>query len=255
MRMRQSRRQLDRAQLQIFKRGSTEPRLEFARLLVERICAAVEDPDRPLALVDLGGGDGRILDGCLEALPRARGTLVELAGEMVDANVPHPRKTTLQGDLLHLESLLPAGEQYDLILFNVVLHHCLGTTAAASRALQQRVLGEASRRLTSTGRVVVVEQIHESPVFPGLASRVIYYLTRSRLLAPLVRHGGANTAGVGVLFASEKRLLRLYDDAGLAVVGLEVVRTGRRRWMRMLIGITRSHQTLYVLEPRARAGV
>jgi hypothetical protein len=50
---------------------------------------------------------------------------------------------------------------------------------------------------------------------------LIFGLTKSRALAPFTRRLGANTAGVGVCFLSERRWRALLAQAGLTVVEFE----------------------------------
>ncbi len=243
---------LQAAQLEFFKRDRTDARRAQTQQMIEFLCESIPDRNAELRVADLGGGDGVVLDGLLEALPNARGMLVDLAQEMVDANRPHPRKRAVRGDLAHLDASLAPDERFDIIFFNVVLHHCLGSSPAETRRLQERILREATSRLTPTGRIFVLEQIHESPIFPDFSSHLIYHLTKSRSLAPLTGRFGANTAGVGVLFASERRLHRLFDDAGLDVCDERVLRHGRLRLSTLAVASTNSKQRLYVLEPQKR---
>ena len=95
--------QLDGSQLDYFRRDASACCTSEASRLVEMIRESIPNPDGELRVADLGGGDGRILDGLLDALPNAQGTLVDLAQKMVDANQPHPRKVAIQGDLSSLD--------------------------------------------------------------------------------------------------------------------------------------------------------
>ena len=241
--------QLKADQLQHFMRISSEGGTKTVERLGSMIRQRVPDPDGELRIADLGGGDGHVLDALLEAMPRAQGVLVDLAQEMVDANRPHPRKVAYRGDLANLDGALPEDLSFEVVLFNVVLHHCLAQGVGDTRELQQRILRQATRRLAPGGRILVLEQIHESPIVPDLASLLIYGLTRSKLLAPLTGRLGANTAGAGVLFASQARLRRLYVDAGLELVEEVLFRQDGTPWVALAVGCTNSCQKLYVLQP------
>jgi SAM-dependent methyltransferase len=247
-----SERQLSADQLGYFRRDITPQRAEQHRKLVQLICDAAGNGSSPVRMADLGGGDGRVLDGCLDARPGSTAVLVDVAQEMVDANLQRPDKTVLRGNLVDLDPVLPEGMLFDVILFNVVLHHCIDDSVAATRDLQRRILRAAAGRLAPGGRILVLEQVHESPLVPDLAPWFIYQLTSSRILPGILRPLGANTAGVGVLFASERRLLRLFESAELDVSDARLFRMDGHSWKLLVSGVTRSYQKLFVLQPRGR---
>lgn len=244
-----SERRLDKQQLEYFRRDETVPRATEYKRLVKLICGFVESRPSLVRIADLGGGDGRILDGCLDALPNAKGVLLDVAQEMVDANRSREDKQVLRGDLADVDAVLPEEMSFDVVLLNVVLHHCIADSVSATRALQQRVLEQAAARLRPGGTLLVLEQIHQSPVFPEFASWLIFVLTRSKLVARVVKSLGANTAGVGVLFFSERRLLRLFRDAGLSVSQAVPFRKDPRSWQQYVLAFSDSYQTLYSLTP------
>ena len=130
------------------------------------------------------------------------------------------------------------------------MHHCLDSGVSSTRRLQKTILTQASKRLAPGGFILVLEQIHESPLVPDLASLVIYRLTKSRLLAPLMGRFGANTAGVGVLFASQRRLRRLFDEAGMQIMKERLFRDDGSSWKTLAVGCTKSEQRFYILRPR-----
>lgn len=234
-------------QLDHFRRAANPRRAAEAKRLAGMICDYLGEPDRPRRIVDLGGGDGSVLDHCLEGLPGAEGLLVDLAQVMLDANRPHPRKRLRLGNLADLDTALADEDPFDLMILNVVLHHCLADDAPSTRALQEDILRAAARRLAPGGTILVLEQVHESPIVPDLTPWLIYRLTRLRLLAPVVRRLGANTAGVGVLFASTRRLRRLFADAGLELRDEILFRTDGHSLALAAVGCRHSCQTLFAL--------
>jgi hypothetical protein len=106
--------------------------------------------------------------------------------------------------------------------FNLILHHLVGDSEAATRALQRRAL----ERWRGQARFVFVnEYIYES--FVGqLSGWLIYQITSSRVLswlgrqvARLVPAFRANTFGVGVRFRAHDEWKRVFAEAGYDIAG------------------------------------
>jgi hypothetical protein len=113
----------------------------------------------------------------------------------------------------------PRGDEV-VACFNLILHHLVADNEKDTRALQIAAL-RAWRN--QARRVFVNEYIYESLV-ADLAGRMIYSITRSRLLSsmagaiahfvPVLR---ANTFGVGVRFRSRTGWIELFREAGYDV--------------------------------------
>lgn len=169
-------------------------------------------------ILDCGGGNGMYLDMLLEIFSEAQGTLVDSAPFMLDQNVSHPRKRLLLQNLDDMDSIINTGQKFDLICFSDVLHHCIVPTYRGTRDLQTKILKNAAKLLAPGGLVLVSERIMDSCLMDEYSVRLTYALTRSRILAGITRWFGANTAGVGVCFASNNRFKKLCDDSGLALI-------------------------------------
>jgi hypothetical protein len=122
------------------------------------------------------------------------------------------------GDALRAK---PTGDE-QVVCFNLVLHHLVAGSETATRQLQVAAL-RAWRELGVP--VFVNEYIYESRLL-GLAPRLIYEITSSRLLSRLaagiaryVPALRANTFGVGVRFRSHDDWRQVFDEAGYDVVG------------------------------------
>lgn len=240
---------LSPTQLEHFRRDATPGGAREFKRLAKLICDLAGGTGSKIRIADFGGGDGRVLDACLDTMPEAEGVLVDVAEEMIDVNRPRPNKQVFLSDLRDVNSVLPEGLKFDVILFNVVLHHCIERSVSRSRALQQKILEAAARRLRPGGRLFVLEQIHESFILPDLPSLLIFGLTRSRGLGPLIRGVGGNTGGVGVLFASERRLLRLFRESKLTLQTQVLFRQDGSNWRQLAVGCTNARQVLFVLLP------
>ncbi len=189
----------------------------WAKTLFDSLLGDEEASFHTRRALDLGGGTGRHLDAILAAYPYAEGVLIDSSEHMVFNNQPHPRKELICGNLADLEPALPLDKSYDLMTIWYVLHHCIGTSVSETRRIQRDILQSAASFLTERGRLVVIEVCYESYLLPKYATRMIYHITRSRLLAPIAKRFEANTAGTGVLFATEAELDQLFHDAGLEV--------------------------------------
>jgi hypothetical protein len=60
--------------------------------------------------------------------------------------------------------------------------------------------------------------MYDGITYHNLPGRAIFALTSSRVLSKVVRRLGANTAGVGVCFQSERSWRKIFREAGYEVV-------------------------------------
>jgi hypothetical protein len=67
------------------------------------------------------------------------------------------------------------------------------------------------------GRLSLIEIIPSAYWIDTLPSRAIFSVTSSRLLAPLAKRLGANSAGVGVCYVTSSQISSLLATAGLEV--------------------------------------
>ena len=171
---------------------------------------------REFSFIDVGGGNGSFADMLLAAYPQARAVVLDPAEILLHENKPNPRKEVKLARAETMDELF--GERkFDLILFNWILHHLVLDSYAKTLALQRTVLANARRLLKPDGVISVLENLYEGSVVDGVPSRLIFELTRSRVLKPIVHRLGANTAGCGVCFRSRKSWQEDVDYAGLRV--------------------------------------
>ncbi|MDB2668338.1 class I SAM-dependent methyltransferase [Alphaproteobacteria bacterium] len=108
-------------------------------------------------------------------------------------------------------------QKYDFVLFNLVLHHMLDENHFKTRELQRAALREAAKILKKNGVIVVQENIYDPLFGRDLSGRLIYYFTRSKIFEKIFRRLGANTAGEGVSFNSDKEWEAIMTESGLSI--------------------------------------
>jgi SAM-dependent methyltransferase len=172
--------------------------------------------DRPARILDLGGGNGRFLDSLLAALPNARGTLIDISADLLARNIDHPRKEMINGSIADLSDFL-AGQTFDIITLNWVLHHLVGRSYQVCRRNVVECLAACSDLLAPGGVIIVTDNMFDGFFGLNLPSHVIFAITRVRW-APFARLASAffNTAGVGVCFQSRHAWRRLFAQSGLS---------------------------------------
>lgn len=173
-------------------------------------------PDGQFRFLDIGGGSGMLADRLLEQYPQATGVVLDNSWLLLQKNQPHPRKTLLCASAATLDSLLTT--QFDIVFLNWVLHHLVSPSYNATTQNQQRALQQAMHLVTPNGRLSIFENMYEGVVIENLPGYLIFQLTSARILTGLTRRFGANTAGVGVCFRSQRSWERLLRDTGIEVM-------------------------------------
>lgn len=193
--------------------------VEFVDDRLWPLVAARIDSDFPAGdfrFLDVGGGAGRFADQLLERYPRATGTVLDNSDRLLAGNRPHDRKTLVNDSVERLAVLFAPGE-FDLICFNWLLHHLVLSSWSGSQRAMVDALKAARGLLSDRGRISLFENMYDGLLIDGLPGFLIFTLTSSRLLRPLLRGMGANTAGVGVCFQSHRQWERLLARAGCAI--------------------------------------
>ena len=176
----------------------------------------VSFPGGRFRFLDIGGGNGVFCDRLLETFPEAEGTVLDNARVLLERNAKSPRKTLVDGSAEHLAWYFEP-RSFDLVFLNWVVHHFVVDGYRSTRAQQVEILQAASELTRDAGSVSIFENLYQGRVVDNSPSWLIFQLSRSRSLATLARRGGANTAGVGVCFASEHGWRSVIASAGLEV--------------------------------------
>ncbi len=202
----------------------------------------------PKAVTDVGGGCGYFA----KRLAHLTGHKVKVL-DMDEASVEACRKAgveAVRGDALDPHVAEPA----DVVTFNLILHHLVGASEAATVDLQKRALALwASKART----IFVNEYIYES--FLGTFSAwLIYQITKSRLLSWIGRAVSvfvpslkANTFGVGVRFRAHREWLKVFEAAGYDVAASKRGEEEPVSLPRRLLLIRNIRRDSFLLKPRS----
>jgi len=179
-------------------------------------CIDRDFPDGQFSFADLGGGNGIFADRILAAYPKSTGVVIDNSPFLLGKNLLNGRKRTV---LESVESINHAlSEQFDIIFFNWLLHHLIDNSYARSLAKIDSVLSSAKGMLTQRGRVSIYENMYRGFIIDNAPSIIIYHLTSAKTIAPLMKRGGANTAGVGVCFLSQKKWYSIIERIGYGIL-------------------------------------
>jgi 2-polyprenyl-3-methyl-5-hydroxy-6-metoxy-1,4-benzoquinol methylase len=173
--------------------------------------------DRSFSFLDIGGGNGSFADRLLREYPNARGVVLDNAQELLDRNTPDSRKQLVCASVEDLSDALQ-GRTFEVIALHWVLHHFVTSSHRKTLELQRRVLRQVRGLVKSGGFVTLFENAYDGVIFDRLPGQLVYWLTASRLLKPLISRLGANTAGTGVCFRSSQEWTQECTGAGFKVL-------------------------------------
>jgi len=178
-------------------------------------------PDGRFSFLDVGGGNGAFTDSLLSRFPRATGVLIDNGEALLARNKPHPRKTLLCQSAIEMDRRF-SGRSFDLICLNWLLHHLVLRSYIETCRLQARVVAAARDLLSARGRICVFENLYDGMIIDALPSHLIFQLTSSHVLSPIIKRLGANTAGCGVCFRSRTQWEQLFREAKLEMKHVQV---------------------------------
>jgi hypothetical protein len=203
--------QLDDSQLETFDTEYiNEARWDIVSRQIER-----SFPDGNFTFIDVGGGNGQFADRLLAAYPNATGTVLDNAQILLDRNRPNPRKQLINASVSELHQ--QGGQTYDLICFNWLLHHLVSDSYSQTCDNISGTIGEVIPLLSQRGRISIFENMYDGIWVDRLPSRLIFELTSSKKLAKATRKMGANTAGVGVCFLSQRHWCSIIEQHPLII--------------------------------------
>ena len=165
-------------------------------------------------VVDMGGGVGFFARRLADATSRVV--------RVVDADpnsVEACKRTGIPAAVGDALAPTIVGDE-DMVCFNLILHHLVGSSEAITRQQQSKALHVW---LGKARRIFINEYIYES-YFGSLSGWLIFQITGSRALSRIARIVArvvpalrANTFGVGVRFRARGDWIRLFRAAGYDV--------------------------------------
>lgn len=165
-------------------------------------------------VVDIGGGCGFFA----AALTQKTGLDVKVI-DMDPGSVAACQKKGVPAEIGDALNPTQHGDE-DMVSLNLILHHLVAVSDAATEALQRRAVSVWKGKAKA---IFVNEYIYDS-YLPHTSGWLIYQITSSRLLsavgelvAKLVPSLRANTFGIGVRFRAHDEWVSLFDKLGFSV--------------------------------------
>jgi ubiquinone/menaquinone biosynthesis C-methylase UbiE len=190
--------------------------LETKFLLLEEL-----SEDRPLNVLDLGGGNGIFVDQLLARFPKSAATIVDISSLLLAKNKPSGRKELIHGSIECISDIL-AGRTFDYITVNWVFHHLVGNSYRACRKNCHNALMQCKELLKPNGMLIVAEVMFTGYLRSNLPSHIIYAITATRWpWFVRVAKRFFNTAGVGVCFRSQRAWQHMFAQAGFDVAAFQ----------------------------------
>ena len=177
-------------------------------------------PEGRFRFLDIGRGNGMLADKLLEHFPHATRVVLDNSRLLLAKNTTHPRKQLVCASVTGLAAL--PKQHYDLIFLNWVLHHLVSPTYQRTTQNQHEALAAAVQLVAQGGRLAIFENMYEGVLFENLPGYLIFQLTSAPLLAGTMGRFGANTAGVGVCFRSQRSWEQLLTAAGLEILTISL---------------------------------
>jgi len=176
------------------------------------------------SVLDVGGGTGFFVSALKAEFPHGDATILDLDEASVIKGM-NLGLTAIHGSIIEPPAAI-LSRKFDVISFNLVLHHIIGDTDSSTVDLQRRALCQACTLLTNGGRLFVHEICYEGRLVPDSSALLIYQISSSRRFSRALRFVGkispalrSNTAGIGVRFRPASGWVSLAGTLGLQVIG------------------------------------
>lgn len=189
---------------------------EFVASQIRHFTQLLDNRSAPTdVVVDVGGGVGYFGSALKQIRPNAEIRVLDMDARSVQQSKDRGL-VAIQGDALEP----PMQGDEDIVCFNLILHHLIGTDERSTLSMQSRAL------LAWQGHakwLFVDEYIYDS-FWGNLSGKLIYLITRSKILSTIgkmvsriVPSLNANTFGVGVRFRSDAEWRGVFENIGFRV--------------------------------------
>ncbi len=198
--------------------------------------------------LDIGGGIGTFANALLENCEHVeRIDVVDPSLSAANAFQKNSRVNLIQASIQDFEPQ----EKYDFITINLVLHHIVANSDHLVKTNQTHVIAKAKSLLAPNGLLIVEENVYDSVFTTDLTGRLIFEITKLKSIESITRKLGANTAGEGVRFRSERSWKALFEQQNLREVEVIYNKNWGQNmpvWQKIPLLCTRRFQKITALE-------
>ena len=221
---------------------------DFDVVCVSDLLSSIQKPR--FSIVDVGGGNGRFAEACLAQCRNDVFCTIVDSSDLVVGEVPVSNNLSFEhSDFFH-SNVARENDTYECVIFKTVLHHLIHSNEAQTLQSQKLALATARRIMKNDGKLVIVENFYDGFFRNDLPGRIIFYITRLKFIANLVRAFGANTAGEGVRFRSLESWKQLLSEEGFRVVSLQHGPGFKMRFLQKVLFLCRDrYQACLIAEP------
>jgi len=175
-------------------------------------------PDGNFKFIDIGGGNGNFTDRILNQYVKSKGILIDNSELLINTNKKNPRKLIINDSIENIDKYIDF--KVDIIFFNWLLHHLVSSSYSETINNIKGALLQSKSLVSSTGFISIFENMYDGLLVDNLPSHLIFHLTSSKLISPLIKRLGANTAGCGVGFLSQNKWCEVIKETGLDIISL-----------------------------------
>lgn len=115
------------------------------------------------------------------------------------------------------------GQMFDLIFCNKVFHHFVTDSYSGTLSMMLDCMKKLRKKLSRNGKLCILDILYDGIFLDNFPSWTIYQCTsqKNALVIKLFKRMGAQSAGNGVCFQSEKMWRRLISQSHLSINVLE----------------------------------
>lgn len=143
--------------------------------------------------------------------------------------MPYPSWSCFQEEIIFCQESVENIDTYfkdikfDLIFCNKVFHHFVTNTYTGTITMMRTCMKRLSDKLTINGKLCILDIFYDGLLMDNWPSKVIYHCTSQKnvLLIKIFRRLGAQSAGSGVCFQSEKMWRYLIKHSHLTIDVME----------------------------------